>query len=116
MLNGILKKVLFVLVVVVVFQNWGKIERVLNPSGVVPEHTRASARVVLYATEWCGYCKVTRRFLDQKGIPYTEFDIDKDAAARQTYEALGGRGIPILDVNGTLLRDFNPDAILAALK
>lgn len=116
MLNGILKKVLFVLVVVVVFQNWGKIERVFNPSGAVSEQTRASARVVLYATDWCGYCKATRRFLDHQGIPFKEFDIEKDAAARQAYEALGGRGIPILDVNGTLIRDFNPDAILAALK
>ena len=116
MLNGILKKVLFVLVVVVIFQNWGKIERVLNPSGVVSEQTRASARVVLYSTEWSGYCKATRRFLDEKGIPFKEFDIDKDASARQAYEALGGRGIPILDVNGTLIRDFKPDAILAALK
>lgn len=116
MLRGVLKKVLFILVVVVVFQNWGKIERLLNPSEAVPEHTRANARVVLYSTEWCGYCKATRRFLDQKGIPYKEFDIEKDPAARQAYEALGGRGIPILDVNGTLIRDFNPEAILAALK
>ena len=116
MLNGILKKVLFVLVVVVIFQNWGKIERVLNPSGVVSEQTRASARVVLYSTEWCGYCKATRRFLDEKGIPFKEFDIDTAASARQAYEALGGRGIPIPDVNGTLIRDFKPDAILAALK
>lgn len=116
MLRGVLKKVLFILVVVVVFQNWGKIERLLNPSEAVPEHTRANARVVLYSTEWCGYCKATRRFLDQKGIPYKEFDIEKDPAARQAYEALGGRGIPILDVNGTLIRDFNPEVILAALK
>ena len=116
MFNGILKKVLFVLVVVVLFQNWGKIQRVLNPSGVVSEQTRASARVVLYATEWCGYCKATRRFLDEKGIPFKEFDIDKDSAAREAYEALGGRGIPILDVNGTLIRDFKPEAIEAALK
>jgi len=116
MLNGILKKVLFVLVVVVIFQNWGKIERVLNPSGVVAEQTRANARVVLYSTEWCGYCKATRRFLDEKGIPFKEFDIEKDPVARKAYEALGGRGIPILDVNGTLLRDFKPEAILAALK
>ncbi|KMM85927.1 Glutaredoxin [Pseudomonas taetrolens] len=116
MLRGVLKKVLFILVVVVVFQNWGKIERLLNPSEAVPEHTRANARVVLYSTEWCGYCKATRRFLDQKGIPFKEFDIEKDPAARQAYEALGGRGIPILDVNGTLIRDFNPEAILAALK
>lgn len=104
------------LVVVVVFQNWGKIERVLNPSGVVSQHTQANARVVLYATDWCGYCKATRRFLDQKGIPYSEFDIEKDPVARKAYEALGGRGIPILDVNGTLIRDFKPDAILHALK
>ena len=64
MLNGILKKVLFVLVVVVIFQNWGKIERVFNPSQAVSEQVRAQARVVLYTTEWCGYCKQIRRFLD----------------------------------------------------
>jgi nucleoid-associated protein len=34
MFGGVLKKVLFVLVVVVIFQNWGKIERLLNPSQV----------------------------------------------------------------------------------
>ena len=71
---------------------------------------------MLYATEWGGYCKATRRFLDEKGIPFKEFDIDKDAPAREAYEALRGRGIPILDVNGTLIRDFKPEAIEAALQ
>ena len=116
MLGGVLKKVLLVLLVVVVIQNWGKVERLFNPSQVVSEQVRSSARVVLYATEWCGYCKLTRRFLDQKGIPYKEFDIEKDAEARKAYEALGGGGIPIIDVNGTLIRGYDPDAILAALK
>lgn len=116
MLGGVLKKVLLVLLVVVVIQNWGKIERVFNPSQVAPAPLRESARVVLYATEWCGYCKQIRRFLDQKGIPYQAFDIEKDAQARKAYEALGGGGIPFVDVNGTLIRDYNPDAIMAALK
>lgn len=116
MLGNVLKKVALVLLVVVVYQNWGKIERVFNPSQVVPEQTRASARVVLYATEWCGYCKQIRRFLDQKGIPYTAVDIEKDAQARKAYEALGGGGIPFVDVNGTLIRDYNPEKIMAALK
>ena len=116
MLGGVFKKVLLVLLVVVVIQNWGKIERVFNPSQVAPEHVRASAHVVLYATEWCGYCKQIRRFLDQKGIPYQAVDIEKDAEARKAYEALGGRGIPLIDVNGTLIRGFDPDEILAALK
>jgi len=116
MLGNVLKKVALVLLVVVIYQNWGKIERVFNPSQMVSEQTRAQARVVLYATDWCGYCKQTKRFLDSKGIPFKEFDIEKDAEARKTYEALGGRGIPLIDVNGTLIRGFDPDEILAALK
>ncbi|WP_434673600.1 hypothetical protein [Pseudomonas sp. R1-15] len=35
--------------------------------------------------------------------------------ARKAYEALGGRGIPILDVNGTLIRGYEPQNILKAL-
>lgn len=116
MLGNVLKKVLLVLLVVVVYQNWGKIERVFNPSQMVSELTRAQANVVLYATDWCGYCKQTKRFLDSKGIAFKEFDIEKDAEARKAYEALGGRGIPLIDVNGTLIRGFDPDEILAALK
>ncbi|MCM8742449.1 glutaredoxin family protein [Pseudomonas koreensis] len=116
MLGNLLKKVALVLLVVVIYQNWGKIERVFNPSQMVSEQTRAQARVVLYATDWCGYCKQTKRFLDSKGIPFKEFDIEKDAQARKAYEALGGRGIPLIDVNGTLIRGFDPDEILAALK
>ena len=116
MLGGVLKKCLLILLVVVVYQNWGKIERVFNPSQVVPEQTRAAARVVLYSTEWCGYCKQTRRFLDSKGIPYKEYDIEKSTEGRKAYEALGGRGIPLIDVNGTIIRGFSEEAILAALK
>lgn len=116
MLGNVLKKVLLVLLLVVVYQNWGKIERVFNPSQMASEQVRANARVVLYATDWCGYCKQTKRFLDQKGIAFKEFDIEKDAEARKAYEALGGRGIPLIDVNGTLIRGFDPDEILAALK
>ncbi|AMQ85301.1 glutaredoxin family protein [Pseudomonas glycinae] len=116
MLGNVLKKVALVLLVVVVYQNWGKIERVFNPSQMASEQVRANARVVLYATDWCGYCKQTKRFLDQKGIAFKEFDIEKDAEARKAYEALGGRGIPLIDVNGTLIRGFDPDEILAALK
>ncbi|MCX7081269.1 MAG: glutaredoxin family protein [Pseudomonas sp.] len=116
MLNGILKKFLLIVLVVMVYQNWGKIERVFNPQAAVSEQTQTNANVALYATDWCGYCKLTRRFLDQKGIPFKEFDIEKNAEARKAYEALGGRGIPLLDVNGTLIRGYEPDAILAALK
>lgn len=110
------KKFLLIMLVVVVYQNWGKIENLVHPSSTLSEHAQANAKVTLYATDWCGYCKQTRRFLDSQGIPYTEFDIEKDAAGRRAYEALGGRGIPLIDVNGTLIRGFSEEQILAALK
>jgi glutaredoxin len=110
------KKFLLIMLVVVVYQNWGKIENLVHPSSTLSEHAQANAKVTLYATDWCGYCKQTRRFLDSQGIPYTEFDIEKDAAGRKAYEALGGRGIPLIDVNGTLIRGFSEEQILAALK
>ncbi|MCI0996177.1 glutaredoxin family protein [Pseudomonas corrugata] len=115
MFGGVLRKFLLILLVVVAYQNWGKIERLLNPSQMVSQQIRSNARVTLYATDWCGYCKATRRFLDEKGVPYREFDIEKDPEARKAYEALGGRGIPILDVNGTLIRGYEPQRILEAL-
>ncbi|NUT89151.1 glutaredoxin family protein [Pseudomonas corrugata] len=115
MFGGVLRKFLLILLVVVAYQNWGKIERLLNPSQMVSQQIRSNARITLYATDWCGYCKATRRFLDEKGVPYREFDIEKDSEARKAYEALGGRGIPILDVNGTLIRGYEPQRILEAL-
>lgn len=51
MLGRVLKKFLLILLVVVAYQNWGKIERVFNPSQMVSEQIRSNARVVLYATD-----------------------------------------------------------------
>jgi glutaredoxin len=116
MLMRTLKKVVLIMLFVVVYQNWGKIEHFFNPSDAVTTQRQAQARVVLYATDWCGYCKQTRRFLDSKGIPFKEYDIEKSPEGRKAYEALGGRGIPMIDVNGTLIRGFSEEAILAALK
>ncbi|WP_397449661.1 glutaredoxin family protein [Pseudomonas sp. NA-150] len=116
MLIRTLKKFVLIMLVVVAWQNWGKIEHFFNPPSAVLAQVSSQAKVTLYATDWCGYCKQTRRFLDSKGIPYTEFDIEKSAEGRKAYEALGGRGIPMIVVNGTLIRGFSPEEILAALK
>jgi len=115
-LNKTLKRVLPILLVVVIFQQWGKIEAFFNPTSQLSAQARANAQVTLYATDWCGYCKDFRRFLDRQGVAYKEFDIDKDVEARKRYETLGGRGIPMLDVNGTLLRQYDEAQILQALQ
>ncbi|MCQ9423756.1 glutaredoxin family protein [Pseudomonas sp. LJDD11] len=116
MLQRTLKKVALILLVVVIYQNWGKIEHFVNPPTASDAQRYSQARVVMYSTPWCGYCNQARRFLDSQGIAFKEYDIESSAEGRAAYQALGGRGIPMLDVNGTLLRDFAPEQIQKALK
>lgn len=53
-------------------------------------------RVVMYATEWCGYCKQAREYFADNGIDYVEFDIEKDRSAKRDFDALLGSGTPLL--------------------
>jgi glutaredoxin len=54
------------------------------------------ARVVMYATDWCGYCKEARKYFAANGIDYVEFDIEKDRSAKRDFDALLGSGTPLL--------------------
>lgn len=68
-------------------------------------------KVVLYATEWCGYCAKTRAFLKEKNIDYVEYDIEKSAEGKAQYQLLNGRGVPLVIVKGKLIRGYNPSVI-----
>lgn len=69
-------------------------------------------KVVMYATSWCPYCQQARNYFHQQGIAYTEYDIERDAAAKKRYQVFGGRGIPVIFVgkrrmNGFSISGFN---------
>ena len=76
-----------------------------------------SSDVTLYMASWCGACKATARYFDEKHVAYTEKDIEKDAAANaemhKKAEAAGKtpRGIPVIDFRGEILLGFDRGAI-----
>ena len=72
--------------------------------------------VVLYATSWCGNCAQTRKFLKSANIPYFEYDVEKSAEGQRQFKELRGIGVPLILVNKTLIRGYNPSAIFTALK
>ncbi len=72
-----------------------------------------SATVEVFMTSWCGYCKKMVRFLNEKGIPYTAYDIEKDSAAAGTYRELGGRGVPVVRVGSHVIRGYSPEAVMS---
>lgn len=97
---------------------------VLIKAGFVPNPFAPEAEVVdgyenkttLYATSWCGYCKKTRELLREHNIPYTEYDIEKSAKGEREYQALEGRGVPLMVINGEVVRGYDPRKILALAK
>ena len=72
-----------------------------------------SATVEVFMTSWCGYCKKMVRFLNEKGIPYTAYDIEKDSAAARTYRELGGSGVPVVRVGSHVIHGYSPEAVMS---
>jgi glutaredoxin len=77
---------------------------------------KAVQEVILYTTSWCPYCKQAKAYFDSKGIPYTEYDVEKDSAAAARRNGMGGRGVPFAIVNGERISGYSPVAYEAALK
>lgn len=73
----------------------------------------ARAEIILYATDWCPWCRKTRTLLAELGVEYADKDIEKSPeAAREHREKAGpGVGVPVLDIGGTIVRGYDPEQI-----
>jgi len=67
----------------------------------------AGPTVELYVTSWCPYCAKAKAYFDGKGIAYTMYDIDKDSAANMRFKRYGGRGVPLVMINGTAIAGYS---------
>lgn len=79
------------------------------PSAAGPEAGAAVSanRVVMYSTSWCPYCRKAREYFRDNAIPFVEHDIEKDVQARREYDALGGRGVPLILVGKKTMHGFS---------
>jgi len=72
--------------------------------------------VLLYATDWCGYCKASREFFAANGIRYIEHDIEKSSVALAEHQKLGGRGVPLIVVGDEVVRGYNEGTLRELLR
>jgi len=86
-----------------------KIER----APVGPGGSRTTQPVVMYATSWCGYCAKARAYFARNRIRYTEFDVEKDPAAKAEFKRLGGRGVPLIVHGGQMMSGFSEESFEA---
>ncbi len=78
-----------------------------------PSGEAAPLDVVLYSTSWCGYCRRARNWFTTNGVPFVEKDIEKDRAAHAEYQRIGRgySGVPLISVNGAVIRGFDQRAV-----
>ncbi|MEM7049551.1 MAG: glutaredoxin domain-containing protein [Acidobacteriota bacterium] len=70
-------------------------------------------KVTLYMTDWCGWCRKTSNLLTDLDIEFRSVDIEKDAAGKAEFLEKGnGRGgVPLIDIDGTIIRGYDEDRI-----
>ena len=73
--------------------------------------------ITMYSADWCAFCHAAKEYLDKLGVKYTVKDVDHDpTAAPEMVEKSGQRGIPVLDIAGTIIVGFDRSKIDTALK
>ncbi len=77
---------------------------------------RTAHDVILYTTSWCPYCKMAKAYFESRGIPYTDYDIEKDSEAAARKKQMSSSGVPFAIVNGEHISGYSPNAYDSALR
>lgn len=70
------------------------------------QNPTSDQKIVMYATTWCGDCRMAKRWFDQHGIAYDYINIEQDAeAAAYVTKVNGGKqSVPtIIFPDGSIL-------------
>lgn len=74
--------------------------------------------IIIYSTPTCPYCKAAKAYFKEQNVQFTEKDVSSDSAAQEemTKKSGGFMGVPVIDINGTIVKGFDKPKIEAALK
>ena len=75
--------------------------------------------ITMYTTSWCPDCRRVKSFLEKRGVPYREVNIEEDESAEETVIKAnnGKRKVPTLEVGGRFFAcsPFDPDQLASEL-
>ena len=73
--------------------------------------------VKIYTTKTCPYCYQTKEFFKANNVKYQEIDVSSDRkAAEEMIHKSGQMGVPVIDIDGTIIIGYNKEALKKALK
>ncbi len=78
--------------------------------------TTGTVQVKLYTTTWCGYCKKAKAYLQARGTSFREIDVESSEQGRSEFQALGGRGVPVILVGNQRMDGYSEGTLAGMLK
>jgi glutaredoxin len=75
-------------------------------------------KVIMYMTDWCPYCKKAREYLNSLGVNLVEYNVeqDREKAEEGLRKRGGGSGVPVIDVEGIIIKGYSPERIKEAVE
>jgi glutaredoxin-like YruB-family protein len=75
-----------------------------------------SKNVRIYSTPTCPWCARAKQFLRDNSIPFQDVDVSSDSEAQEEMIKKSGQmGVPVLDIDGTIIVGFDKGKIKEAL-
>jgi glutaredoxin-like YruB-family protein len=72
--------------------------------------------VTVYSTPTCPWCARAKQFLKDNNFEFNDVDVSTDhQKAKEMVEKSGQMGVPVLDINGTIIIGFDQEKIKAEL-
>ncbi|MEX2033087.1 MAG: glutaredoxin family protein [Candidatus Colwellbacteria bacterium] len=66
------------------------------------------AKVKIYSTPSCVYCKMAREFFDKHSVEYEDHDVAANQEAlKEMIDKSHQMGVPVIDVDGQIFVGFN---------
>lgn len=75
------------------------------------------AKPIVYSTSSCPWCVKAKEFLQQNKIDYEERNAQENPKyAEELFQKSGGYGVPVIDIDGTIIIGFNVNKLKEVLK
>lgn len=72
--------------------------------------------VKIYTTPTCAYCKAAKEYFKENNVNYEEIDLGKNPdRVQELIQVSGQMGVPVILIDGKVIKGFNKGAIDEAL-
>lgn len=76
-----------------------------------------ATKVTVYSADWCAFCHAAMDYFNKLGVKFTEKNVEEQRDyMEEAVKKSGQTGIPVIDINGTVIVGFDRPKIDAALK